>query len=585
MPTGLSGVGGAQEMPHTQGEVEKQLKSLSPLLDFFTRTTGLASDVKLFAEHRGGLRSVVGAGVGGPLPCRVLLGDPELSARCSQCDLDHLQLAHQLKRHVIYECHAGMIDIVAPILGLPVKSGVFTGQVLPRPLSHDERERLIRRLATSDSSMARLRRAFAKTRYMPEERIEAAARLLMDLIHYGIRSEDGSGMAPLRTYVASELLKRQEWQELEGIARLVGVDAPPRVVFAVQVVHPGWREAVDWRGLNRAREVLAQVAPSVLAVVERDKLVVLWPDPADLDVELRRLLQALHAAGLRVAIGVGRACGHDRPIWQSYHEAEMALGYHFLTDDPVIFLEAIERHTPRSGVIPSALQNLAMLIRLGDRVRAHEILTTLVKELAREPYSPSWVLDCSVEILTLIMRELRETGNRSEALPGILRQFLSRADRGANVQEILALLDSSAMRLINQAESRTARTADLVDQVCDHVHQHLAEPLTLERLCSEVLYVSPDHFSRVFRRAKGMRFTQWVLAQRLERAKQLLVAGDHPIAVVAARCGYDDPHYFCRVFRRATGTTPSQYRSAHERDRAEALPAGPADSGHNAFDR
>ena len=571
-------------MPQAHSEVEQQLKSLSPMLDFFTRTTGLASDVKVFAEHRGGLRSVVGAGVGGPLPCRVMLNDPELSARCSQCDLDHLQLAHQLKRHVIYECHAGMIDIVAPILGLPVKSGVFTGQVLPRPLSLDERERLIRRLATSHSSMARLRRAFARTRYMPEERIEAAARLLMDLIHYGVRSNDGSDMAPLRTYVTSELLKRQEWQELEGIARLVGVDAPPRVVFAVQVVHPGWRETVDWRGLNRAREVLAQVAPSTLAVIERDKLVVLWPDPADLDVELRRLLQALRAAGLRVAIGVGRPCGPDRPIWQSYHEAEMALGYRFLTDDPVIFLEAIEQHTPRSGMIPSALENLALLIRLGDRVRAQEILRALVQELAREPYSPSWVLDCSVEILTLIMRELRETGNRSEALPGVLRQFLSRADRGANVHEILALLEGSAMRLINQAEGRTTRTADLVDRVCEHVHQHLAEPLTLERLCAEVLFVSPDHFSRIFRRAKGVRFTDWVLAQRMERAKQLLVAGDHPVAVVATRCGYDDPHYFCRVFRKATGITPTQYRTANGRIRGQPASADPGTGGRCAAD-
>jgi AraC-like DNA-binding protein/ligand-binding sensor protein len=552
-------------MSHAQTAVEEQLKSLAPMLDFFTRITGLASDVKLFVEHRGALRSVVGTGVGGPLPCRVLLGDPELVTRCSRCDLDHLQLAHQLKRHVIYECHAGMVDIVVPILGLPVKSGVFTGQVLPRPLADHERERLIRRLATSHSSMARLRRAFAQTRYMPEDRIEAAARLLMDLVQYGIRSSEASDVAPLRTYVASELLKRQEWQELEGIARLVGVEAPPRIVFAIQVVHPGWREAVDWRGLSRAREVLAEAVPASLAIIERDKLVVLWPDPADLDSELRTLLHALRAAGLRVAIGVGRPCGPDRPIWESYHEAEAALGYRFLTDDPVIFLDAVDRETPRSTVIPSALQNLGLAIRLGDNARAGEILRTLIQELAREAYSPSWVLDCCVEILTVIIRGLREIGNRSEALPGMLRQFLSRADRGANVHEILALLESSAMRLIDQTESRVTRVADLVDRVCEHVCQHIAEPLTLERLCAEVLFVSPDHFSRIFRKAKGVRFTDWVLSQRMERARQLLTSGDHPIAVVATRCGYDDPHYFCRVFRKAVGMTPTQYRSANGR--------------------
>jgi AraC-like DNA-binding protein/ligand-binding sensor protein len=541
-------------------QAEARLRSLQPMVDFYCRTTGLATDVKVFDESTRRLRSVVGAGIGGPLPCRAVLNDPELGERCAQCDLNHLQLAHQLKRYVIYECHAGMVDIVAPILGLPIRAGVFTGQVLPRPLSHEERERLIHRLSTPNLSVARLRRAFAKTRFMPGERIEAAAKLLMDLTEYGIRSDQGSDATPLKTYVASELLKRQEWYELEGIARLAGVDAPPHVVLAIQVVHPGWREAVDWRGLHRAREVVAKETPSALAVLERDKLVVLWSDLQGLEGGVRRLLQALRSAGLRVAIGVGRPCDAERHIWHSYHEAETALGYRFLTDDPIIFLEKMERHGQRSLGLPSALQKLAVLIRMGDRVRAQEMVRTLIQELGREPYSASWVLDSSVEILTLLIHELRQAGNRSEALPGILRHFLARANRAGSIQDILALLEATAVRLISEVESPAPRTTDLVQRVCEHVQHHLAEPVTLERLCREVLFVSPDHFSRVFQKATSKRFTRWVLEQRMERAKELLGSTEQAVSWVAARCGYEDPHYFSRVFRSATGMTPTQYR-------------------------
>jgi len=490
---------------------------------------------------------------------RALLQYPRLF----KCDVDHLLLAHQLKRHVIYECHAGMVDIVAPILGVRLKAGIFTGQVLPRPLSRPELERLIQRLSTARTSVGKLRRAFAQTRFMPEERIEAAARLLMDLSEYAIRPADGSDLTPLKTYVASELLKRQEWYELEGIARLVGVKSPPRIVLAIQVMQPGWREAVDWHGLHRAREVLAKVAPSTLAVVERDKLVVLCSQLDGLEGRIRKLLSALRAAGLRVAIGVGRPCDDERQIWQSYHEAEIALGYRFLTDDPVIFLETMERQGQRSVVIPSALESLALLMRLGNAARAQQIVRTLIQELGREPYSASWVLDCSVEILSVLIRGLREAGNRSEGLPGILRHFLTRATGAADIQDILGLLESSAMRLINQAESSAARTADLVERVCEHVERHLAERLTLERLCREVLFASPDHFSRVFQRVKGVRFTEWVLEQRIGRAQEFLASTNHAIASVAARCGYDDPHYFSRAFRKATGVTPTQYRQAH----------------------
>jgi AraC-like DNA-binding protein len=319
--------------------------------------------------------------------------------------------------------------------------------------------------------------------------------------------------------------------------------------------------------------VVAEVAPSTLAVVERDKLIVLWSDLPGLDSGVRRLLHALRAAGLRVAIGVGRPCDGERPVWQSYHEAEMALGYRFLTAEPVIFLEHAERHGRRSALIPSALQNLALIVRLGDCARAQEIVHTLVQELSREPYSAAWALDCAVEILSLLIHELREAGNKSEALPGVLRHFLNSANQAASTQDILALLEASAAQLVGHAKTAAHNTSDLVARVCDHVQRHLAEPVSLERLCSEVLFVSPDHFSRTFQKIKGTRFKHWVLQQRLEQAKQLLALTDETVADLAARCGFNHHAYFCRAFRKATAMTPTEYRQVCRAEpSANALP-------------
>jgi AraC-like DNA-binding protein/ligand-binding sensor protein len=531
------------------------------MLHFFCRITGLAA--RVCVEHEGELRRVLGAGKG-MATCSVLKdNDPDFAARCGRSDLHHLRLAHQLQRHVIYECHAGLVDIAVPILGLKGTAGVLTGQVLPRVPSPTEQERLVRTLSTPRVSTARLRRAVAKMWFMPEERIEAAAKLLVDLTEYAIRPATASDVTPLRTYVASELLKGQQWNELEGIARQLGVESPPRIAIAIQVLCRGWQEVVDWQGLQRAREVVARTVPSALAAVERDKLVVLFPEAGEIASRVRKLLADLQAAGLRVAIGVGRPCDAEKPIWQSYHEAEMALGYRFLTDGPVVFLEAVERPGPRSDLIPSALADLAWFVRLGDGARAQEILRTLVRELGREPYSGPWVLDGAVEILTLLIRELREAGNKSDALPGVLRHFLNSADRAPSIQHLLALLETSATQLIKQAGNAAPSTAEIVERVCQHVEQHLTEPVALERLCREVLFVSPDHFSRMFHKVKGVRFKEWVLKQRLEWAKELLVSTNEPVACVAARCGYDDHPYFCRVFRRATGLTPTRYRQAH----------------------
>jgi AraC-like DNA-binding protein/ligand-binding sensor protein len=543
----------------TMTEAIARLKSLAPILHFFHRVTGLAAHA--FVAAGNDIQVVVGTGKPW-YACNLLKRDAVLAARCSDSDLHHLRLAHQLKRHVIYECHAGMVDIAVPILGLPVTAGVLTGQVLPRQPSPEECERLAQRLSVSDIGLAQLRRAFARTRFLPEDRIEAAAKLAVDLVQYAFRPDAGSDLAPLRSYVASELLRGQEWQELQGIARMVGVGSVPRVVVVVQVLAPGWREVIDWQGLNRAREVLARVLPGSLAVVERDKLVVLCSDLDRLEGRIREVLAALRAAGLRVTIGVGRPCGPERPVSESYHEAQMALGYRALTSEPVVFLDAVERPGRSSQVISSALSNLRRLIRLRDRARAKETMRALLLDLRRET-SISWVLDCAVEILATIIRELRDVGNKSRALPGVLRHFVTGANRAEDLHAILALLETDATRIIDQIEGARPPTADLVQEVCEYLRRHLDEPVSLGRLCREVLFVSPDHFSRVLRRVSGMRFRQWLLAQRIARAKELLATTTHSVAVVGSHCGFAHQAHFCRAFRKATGLPPSRYRMAH----------------------
>jgi AraC-like DNA-binding protein len=53
----------------------------------------------------------------------------------------------------------------------------------------------------------------------------------------------------------------------------------------------------------------------------------------------------------------------------------------------------------------------------------------------------------------------------------------------------------------------------------------------------------------------------WLLARRVERAKQLLQAGtDLSLAEVAAHAGFSDQSQFSRHFKRLVGATPGQFR-------------------------
>jgi AraC-like DNA-binding protein len=87
----------------------------------------------------------------------------------------------------------------------------------------------------------------------------------------------------------------------------------------------------------------------------------------------------------------------------------------------------------------------------------------------------------------------------------------------------------------------------------------LSGNLSLEQLAREC-GLSRSHFARAFRQSTGSAPHQWLMAQRLERARNLLRGSRTPLSELARACGFLDASHFSRVFRRDTGMTPSDYR-------------------------
>ncbi|MFF0473917.1 GlxA family transcriptional regulator [Streptomyces sp. NPDC004284] len=91
--------------------------------------------------------------------------------------------------------------------------------------------------------------------------------------------------------------------------------------------------------------------------------------------------------------------------------------------------------------------------------------------------------------------------------------------------------------------------------------EHLGEPLTLGRL-AEHARMSLRSFTRRFRDEVGMTPVQWLTAQRLELAKQLLETTALPIDLVAHRAGIGSGNSLRAHMRTAYGVSPAAYRRA-----------------------
>lgn len=91
------------------------------------------------------------------------------------------------------------------------------------------------------------------------------------------------------------------------------------------------------------------------------------------------------------------------------------------------------------------------------------------------------------------------------------------------------------------------------------IHAHLAEPMTLE-VVAKAVNVSPFHFCKVFKRATGLTFTDFVNRARVEKAKRMLMRPAARITEVAYDVGFQSLSHFNRSFRRIASESPTEYR-------------------------
>ena len=78
----------------------------------------------------------------------------------------------------------------------------------------------------------------------------------------------------------------------------------------------------------------------------------------------------------------------------------------------------------------------------------------------------------------------------------------------------------------------------------------------LARACQ----LSPGHFARAFKQATGQPPHRWLMAQRIEKAKQLLADTTEPLVEIAMSCGFADQSHFTRVFSRVARSSPGAWR-------------------------
>lgn len=88
---------------------------------------------------------------------------------------------------------------------------------------------------------------------------------------------------------------------------------------------------------------------------------------------------------------------------------------------------------------------------------------------------------------------------------------------------------------------------------------------------AKLSFMSESTFSRVFKEASGLNFSEMIRKLRIEHGCKLLTSTDLSIAVISKDCGYTNLSNFNRQFLREMGTTPREFRQLSKRERIVLL--------------
>ncbi|WP_312398539.1 helix-turn-helix domain-containing protein [Chryseobacterium sp.] len=121
---------------------------------------------------------------------------------------------------------------------------------------------------------------------------------------------------------------------------------------------------------------------------------------------------------------------------------------------------------------------------------------------------------------------------------------------------LIRLMQTQARSMV---EKNIVKNKSRIGFVVDYIKKNLHQKLSIESI-AKLAYVSKSNFFKMFKDELGTSPNEFILQERISRAKELL-ASQNSIKETAYQTGFSDVNYFTRVFKQFAGVTPKSYQN------------------------
>ena len=524
---------------------------------------------------------------------------------CARSDRPAKDRCRATGRSQVYPCHVGLTDIAVPVICEERYLGtLFSGQVLTQAPTPEGFTRVREALAgqahidlawleeayfrvpvvttAQVAEMVRMMEVFARYLANAWKRLEIMSEIQQirereltldrrELIEKLLSGQAGSVSCTLESLrVLARKLGLGRIPDRVLLLRLqdsperapVGADSPPGKALSGQLRLVRVAQVIEDRCLSWPNTLSTTISPAEICIFTSQRSRNPSHERLLLDEMAQLLLGIARSHGLGTA-RVGISGQHPEPIelLRAYHEATAALDAGNATQN---WFEALpeRRQDPAQdlGRVLKALQAgdvpaLAAAVReflsaaapVGGVVQLEQIrglLTWACEHLTRE------VADLGAAVQPL-------QGARERAVQTIMASTGSFAMAEA-FRALAEQLHRQVMQLFSQREQK------IVTEIQRIIREMGPDRVTVHILARE-MQLSAGHLGRVYSRTTGHTLEEFLIRQKLEMSKRLLLDPRLHVAEVADRCGFCNPAYFASVFKKYMHFTPRAYAKQPQR--------------------
>lgn len=161
----------------------------------------------------------------------------------------------------------------------------------------------------------------------------------------------------------------------------------------------------------------------------------------------------------------------------------------------------------------------------------------------------------NAEYMELLLRKMLEEQN-------VKRQGFELINK-SNLIILLCELGRVWDKQLSGSKTLYSGKRDLLAQALYFIESNLNTDLKVEAVASSV-YLSPNHFRRVFKEATGQTPIEYINKIRITKASRILKEESMTVSKAAELVGINDLNYFSRLFKALMGCSPSDYKKMSE---------------------